>query len=180
MNTTRVQLSTAFRRLAAIQQRVEARPDSAVQAALSELLRALDELRVAQEQLLEQKDTIEGVRAELRAEREMYRQLFDAAPDAYLITDSRLTILGANLAAAELLNISQRFLAGKALSVFFSKDRGRFLADSERLANAGESTRWSFQIRPRERASLQVDARVATHATDEGLELHWIIRPTGS
>jgi PAS domain S-box-containing protein len=179
-NVTRIQLSTAFRRLAAIQQRIESQPDRSVQVAVDELLKALDELRGAQEHFLEQRDAIEGLRAELREEREKYRQLFDTAPDIYLITDASLTILSANLAAAELFNISQRFLAGKSLSVFLSKDRGRFLAEAARLATAGESTTWAFAIRPRERASLQVEARVVTHATEEGLDLHWILRPAGA
>ena len=120
---------------------------------------------------------IEIVRAELRAEREKYTQLFDGAPDPYLVTDADLRILSANRAGADLFNISQRFLSGKSLSVFLSKDRGRFIVEAARLASAGESADWAFAIRPRERAPLQVKARVVVHATDEGVELHWILRP---
>ena len=177
MNANRLQLAPAFRRLATLQRRVETQHDTTVQQAVDELLRSLNELRGGQAQLLAQREEIEAVRAELRAERERYTQLFDSAPDPYLVTDAQLTILSANRAGAELFNISQRFLSGKALSVFLSKDRDRFIADAARLASAGESEEWSFGIRPRERAPLEVSARVVVHAAPEGVELHWVLRP---
>jgi hypothetical protein len=93
------------------------------------------------------------------------------------VTDARLTILEANRAGAELFNISQRFLTGKALSVYIARDRGRFIADCTRLAMEGESAQWTLGIRPRERAPLNVDARVVAHALPDGLELHWRLRP---
>jgi len=177
MNANRLQLAPAFRRLATLQRRVETQHDTTVQQAVDELLRSLNDLRAGQAQLLGQREEIEAVRADLRAEREKYTQLFDSAPDPYLVTDAQLTILSANRAGADLFNISQRFLSGKALSVFLSNDRDRFIADATRLASAGESEEWSFGIRPRERAPLEVKARVVVHATPEGVELHWVIRP---
>jgi PAS domain S-box-containing protein len=179
MNTIRVQLAAALRKLATLQRRVELQPDTLVQGAIAELLGALEELREAEELLLAQREQVGAGLAALQAEREKYTQLFDAAPDPYLITDARLTILGANRAASELFNISQRFLTGKGLTIFISKDRGLFLSQAARLAVVGESTRWSFTIRPRARASLEVDARVVTHATEEGPELHWVLTPLG-
>jgi PAS domain S-box-containing protein len=177
MNANRIQLAPALRRLATLQRRVDTQRDATVQQAVDELVRSLQDLRAGQAQLLAQRAEIEAVRAELRTEREKYSQLFDTAPLPYLVTDPQLTIVSANRAGAELFNISQRFLSGKALTVFLSKDRGRFLNEAARLANAGESGEWSFGIRPRERAPLQVNARVVVHATPEGVELHWVIRP---
>jgi PAS domain-containing protein len=179
MNTSRIQLAPAFKRLATLQRRIQMRPDTRVQEAVDELLRALEELRAGQAQVLVQREEIELLRAELRAERETYSQLLDCAPDPYLITDAQLIILSANRAGAELLNISQRFLAGKALDVFVSKDRSRFVADAARLAKEGESARWTFALRPRERATLAVEAQVAANVTPDGLEIHWILHPAG-
>ena len=174
---TPVQLTAAFRRLATLQRRVESLPRHLVHQGVEETLRALEELRGAQGQLLAQREQIEATRAELRGEREKYQHLFDAAPHPYLVTDARLTILEANRAGAELFNISQRFLTGKALSVYIARERGRFIADAAQLAIAGESARWTLAIRPRERAPLNVDARVVAHALPDGLELHWRLRP---
>lgn len=176
MNANRIQLAPALRRLATLQRRGDTHGDAGVQQAVAELLRSLEELRGGQTQLLAQREELESIQAELRIEREKYSQLFDAAPDPYLVTDVQLMIVSANRAAADLFNISQRFLAGKSLSVFLSKDRGRFLADAARLAHAGESARWSFGIRPRERAPLQVTARVVVHAGLDGVEMHWVMR----
>jgi PAS domain-containing protein len=178
MNTTRIQLAPAFRKVATLQRRIESHPDPLVEDAVAELVRALEELRLAQGHLLAQRDQVEALRAELRAERQKNIQLFDAAPDAYVITDPVLTIISANRAAAELFNISQRFLTGKGLSVFLARDRGRFLADAARLAATGERAQWSFGIRPRERAAVNVDARVFAHLSAEGAELHWVMRPS--
>jgi PAS domain-containing protein len=176
MNASRIQLAPAFRKVETLQRRLESQPDALVREAVRELLRALEELRLAQGHLLAQRDEAESLRGELGAEHQKYLQLFDAAPDAYVITDADLTIISANRAAAGLFNISQRFMTGKGLSVFVSKDRGRFVADAGRLALTGGSAQWSFGIRPRERAAVHVDARVFTHASQDGLELHWLMR----
>ena len=112
MNANRIQLAPAFRRLATLQRRVDTQPDTTVQEAVDELLRSLQELRAVQGQLLAQREEIESVRAGLRAEREKYTQLFDSAPDPYLVTDAHMMILSANRAGADLFNIRQRFLSG--------------------------------------------------------------------
>jgi len=176
-NIIPVQLTAAFRRLATLQRRVESLPDHLVHRGVEETLRALEALRAAQGQRLARREQIEAARAELRGEREKYQHLFDTAPQPYVVTDARLTILEANCAGAELFNTSQRFLTGKGLSVYVARDRGRFIADAARLAAAGESARWTFGIRPRERAPLNVDARVVAHGLPDGVELHWRLRP---
>ncbi|CAA9401470.1 hypothetical protein AVDCRST_MAG94-5938, partial [uncultured Leptolyngbya sp.] len=51
----------------------------------------------------------------MEAERQRYQELFEFAPDGYLVTDAQGKIQEANLAAARLLNIEQRFLVGKPL-----------------------------------------------------------------
>jgi len=176
-NIIPVQLTAAFRRLATLQRRVESLPDHLAHRGVEETLRALEALRAAQGERLAGREQIEAARAELRGEREKYQHLFDTAPQAYVVTDARLTILEANRAGAELFNISQRFLTGKGLSVYVARDRGRFIADAARLAAAGESAQWTFGIRPRERAPLNVDARVVAHGLPDGVELHWRLRP---
>jgi len=46
----------------------------------------------------------------LEVERQRYQELFEEAPDGYLVTDPQGTIQSANCAAATLLNVSQKFL----------------------------------------------------------------------
>jgi len=61
----------------------------------------------------------------VEAERQLYLDLFESAPDGYLVTDEVGTIREANRAAAMLLNVSQRFLIGKPLITFISYEERR-------------------------------------------------------
>ena len=54
-----------------------------------------------------------------------YRELFDAAPDALLVTDENGKILEANAAAAELLEVPLSRLSGEALAAFVAPQSRR-------------------------------------------------------
>ena len=146
---------------------------SVITDTVRELELALEDLRAAQQALLVRRETLESTRAVMQAEREKYWQLFDALPEPYLVTRLDSVITDANRAAADLLNISQRFLSGKALSIFVCRDRARFLSDAARVAANGETAVLNFTVRPRERAPLEVVARVGFREGAEGVELHW-------
>lgn len=71
--------------------------------AFEELRATLDELRAMGEELLEQGQELESVRAEAARSGEQLRDLFEHAPDPYVITDQDGIIQRANLAARALL-----------------------------------------------------------------------------
>ena len=74
-----------------------------------------------------------------------YRALFDAAPTAFIVTDLHLSILEANPAASELLEVELRFLPGKPLPTFFETSERRELRTwQSRIARAGVQRRLSF------------------------------------
>jgi PAS domain-containing protein len=66
--------------------------------AFKELGIASEELQVAVETLRQQNEELAGVHQELEAERQRYQELFEFAPQAYLITDVEGTIREANRA----------------------------------------------------------------------------------
>ena len=68
--------------------------------AYEELLTAMEELQVAEEQLLQQNEELVATRYAVEAERQRYQDLFEFAPDGYLVTDPEGTIHEANHAAA--------------------------------------------------------------------------------
>jgi PAS domain S-box-containing protein len=111
--------------------------------------------------------------SELAARRARYWALFDEMPGPYLVTRPDTTITEVNRAAAELLNVSQRFLAGKTLSIFVNEDRGRFLDESTRVAREQVTADYRVKLRPRERAPLMVSMRVR----GDGASLRWIVTP---
>lgn len=141
--------------------------------ALKELDAAIEELRVAQEQLIESRIRMEQLQEEISAQYQKYWQLFDEMPQPYVVTNPDSTISEANRAAAELFNVSQRFLVGKTLSVFVCEDRHKFLTASAAIVRDNSVAELSFRLRPRERAPLDVVAKVS----GDGSILRWTLRP---
>src|SRR5262245_6603341 len=80
---------------------------------IAELQTSLEELHVAEEELRQQNDELVLSRQTLEAERQRYRDLFERAPDGYVVTDKRGTIREANRVAARLLGVAQQALVGK-------------------------------------------------------------------
>src|SRR5438132_1367936 len=74
---------------------------------LEELLVADEELRQQQTTLLEQNQELNASRRAIERERERYRELFEFAPDGYVITSPDGTIREANRAAAQLFRVHQ-------------------------------------------------------------------------
>jgi two-component system, cell cycle sensor histidine kinase and response regulator CckA len=87
-------------------------------AAMAETASSLEELSVLVEELKQQNQELIATRYLVEAERQRYQDLFEFAPDAYLVTDINGLIQEANLAAAQLLNVRPSYLLGKPLSVF--------------------------------------------------------------
>ena len=84
-------------------------------------LEAMEELRVADEELRQQQEELVASRDILDAERQKYYELFDFAPDAYVVTDTLGIIREANAAASQLLGVPRQFLNGKPISLFFEE-----------------------------------------------------------
>jgi PAS domain S-box-containing protein len=81
-----------------------------------------------------------------------YQNLFDFAPDAYLVTDLHAVIQEANHAAAALFCTRKEFLVNKPLMFYVTdRDRQTFAANLLRLALPGENQlRWEMSLsRPR-------------------------------
>ena len=95
---------------------------------------ALEELQIALEAIYVQQEKIQETQQKVQAERQRYLELFDYAPDGYLITDQSGTILEANRTASEMLNRRQNHLIGKPLSIFIAKvERHSFYSLLNRL-----------------------------------------------
>jgi len=178
LDSLELQLASAVQRYNTLQRRAEAsrEPAQVLSRALAELSTALEEVRVAQEQLVENRLRMEQLQMELQRQLRKYLQLFDEMPQAYVVTTPDTTITEVNKAAAELFNVSQRFLVGKPLSVFVCEDRTGLLTASRRITQDTAPTSLTLKLRPRERAPLTVDARVS--GDESGLR--WILKPADS
>src|SRR5439155_10289608 len=92
---------------------------------LEELSSTREELRVVQEDMQEQTEHLLEMRHTLEVERRRYAELFDLAPDAYLVTDSAGVVIEANRGAGTLLGLAPQFLVGKPLAGFVAADQRR-------------------------------------------------------
>ena len=118
------ELKNARKRVNDLSQRkdiTEPNKQEVLEEGLAELHTSMEELRVAHEALTHQNEELVLTRNKLEAERQRYLNLFDFAPDGYLVTTLEGIILEANRAAAEMLAIAQRFLVGKLLINFIAE-----------------------------------------------------------
>jgi PAS domain S-box-containing protein len=85
----------------------------------------------------------------VEAERQRYQDLFEFAPDGYLVTDAKGTIREANRAAAELLRAPQANLVGKPLTTYVARDeRAAFQSQLALLADAERMADWEVHLKP--------------------------------
>src|SRR6185369_499528 len=112
------------------------------------------ELTIAQEELRRQNEMLVRARADVDSERARYESLFQFAPDGYIVTDLRGTILETNCSAAERFNIEPANLVGIELpSLVQVNDRRMFRARLRRLVESQSSDAranavWELGIAP--------------------------------
>ncbi len=156
------------------------RAEDALDAALEELSTAVEELQVAVERLRSQDEELIAARQALEAERRRYHELFEFAPDGYLMTDAAGTILEANRAAATLLHMDQDALVGKPLSLFVvPEERRTFQRRLMRLrrGSIARTQSWQFRMGRREEALFHTAVTVAAMLDNEGwvVDLRWLL-----
>jgi PAS domain S-box-containing protein len=149
--------------------------------ALAELDVALEELSVAGEELRSQNDELTTTRRALEAERRRYRELFESAPVAYLVTDPMARICEANQATAALLGVGKGFLAGKPLAAYVDGgDRWGFRSMVNHLGHGEEQRVAGRPLRLRRRDGEVVIVCVTVEPVrdhDGGpAALRWLLR----
>jgi PAS domain S-box-containing protein len=147
--------------------------------AFQDLQITLEELQVADEELRQQNEELALARQIAEVERQRYQELFELAPDAYLVTDVAALIQEANRAAAALLAVPKHQLRGKPLILFVEPDEHRvFRNHLTHLSQRGGVRSWEVHLRPRRREPLY--AAVTTVAVRDGQDrpvgLRWLLR----
>jgi PAS domain-containing protein len=177
----RRQLPTALLKLTSLQRRAAALPASQsrlVPETIGELERALHELDVACDHVQALNGEIEQAHLESEREVHRYRQYFDLAPDAHIITTPEGIITDANRAAGDLLHVRERWLRDKPLMLYVVEERGNFIAELPRLQTALTFVPLTLRIRPRDKAPLTARALVRRLSEFDGaVRLWWILRP---
>lgn len=167
--------------IAALHQRVVAEPGQAAEAVpeiLEDLHTALEELHVAEEEQYQQNEALVAARLSAEVERQRYQELFDFAPDGYLVTDSNGIIQEANRAAAALLGVPQPQLLDKALTDFIAEEeRPTFSAFLPRRLQLECMQDWEIRLQPWAGATFPTELTVAAIHTLQGVVgLRWMLR----
>jgi two-component system sensor histidine kinase UhpB len=174
------QIEGAQKRLESLEKRSRIDGEPGVSAeSLMELSITLEELRTAQEELLVQNEELIHTREAIEKERRRYQDLFNHAPDGYLITDLEGVIQEANRMAAQLLNVSQKHLIGKPLLVFVeSENRKDLLTRLTQLKQQATLQNWEVRLHPRFASPFDAAVSIAVKrdGPDELGSLQWLIR----
>jgi two-component system, OmpR family, sensor histidine kinase VicK len=120
-----LQIEAMQRRVKLLQQTSGARTrqQTLVEQAFEELQTSLEELRVAEESLFQQNVELLAAQEAIIAERRRYQELFDFAPDGYLVTTSSGLIQEGNQAVCRLLNMAHDELLNKPLPLFIAEEQ---------------------------------------------------------
>lgn len=146
---------------------------------LAQLQVALEELYVAEQELCQQNEELIAARLVAEAERKRYQELFEFAPDGYLVTDIHGTIHEVNRATAELLNVAQKHLMGKPLTTFvLEEERKAFRFMLNQLQTVNRVQEWEVRLCKRREALFDAALTVETVRNGEGeaIALRWLIR----
>lgn len=175
-----LQVQKAFKRLESLSQ--SALPCQELTSKLiSELNSALHELRATAAELLEQNEQMAASRQTLEDERRRYQELFDFAPDGYLVTDTEGIILDANNAAINLFNVSRSLLIGKPLAIFVcSTEQLAFRNQLVQIkkGSAVQNDNWELAMLSGNQTTFPVSITVGKviASKGEGAELRWLLR----
>lgn len=146
---------------------------------LDNLRSALEELQLAEEELRQQNEELIATRQALETERQRYLNLFEFAPDGYIVTDTYGTVQEANRSAARLLNIAQHHLIGKPLVSFVPEEQRRsFRALLHQLPKINRIQEWEIQLYRREKTAFDVALTVETmrDQQENAIAFHWLLR----
>ncbi|MEH2368627.1 sensor domain-containing diguanylate cyclase [Nostoc sp.] len=140
------------------------------------MIQAFDELQMAVEELLVASEELEVTRAEAERERQRYQELFDFAPDGYLVTDTAGKILEANYAAAIMLSMQQKYFIGKPLIVFIAQqDRQIFRS---LINNSQQIQDYIIELKPRLGTPFPASIRVSPvyDSQEKLIGWRWLLR----
>ncbi|WP_017300666.1 PAS domain-containing sensor histidine kinase [Nodosilinea nodulosa] len=160
-------------------QQVPAEYSQLIDRTLDELRLAVEELHVAEEEILIQNEQLIAAQQLAETERQRYQDLFEFAPDGYLVTDIRGVVREANHAAAALLNIERQYLVGKPLATcVVQPERAVFRALLDQTATCHRVQDWEIRLlrRPAKVIISSITVETVQGADGHVVGLRWQMR----
>jgi PAS domain S-box-containing protein len=144
-----------------------------------ELSESLEESSLLQEELRLQNEEVLTTREFMEVERQRYIDLFEYAPDGYVVTDGNGIIKEANSTAMQLLGTDRTYLIGKPMVLFVvSEDRNAFRKKLNRLKHLKSIKDWEIRLQRWRRISFHSEVSVTSvlPLSGEPPTLRWTIR----
>ncbi len=139
-----------------------------------ELRQTVEELQVEGGELRQQNDQLTSHQQVLEAERQRYRDLFEFAPDAYLVTELDGVIQEANQAASALLQVPVPQVLGRSLQEWIApSDRAQFEAELHQLAILPRRPDWEVMIQPAAGVAFPVLVAVTNNNNWQQQQVGW-------
>ena len=159
---------------------------SQIQTYSEELAAANEELRLSNEELSEinealnqQNTAVIATQKIAEEERQRYYDLFNSAPEGYLVTDCSGNILEANDTAGLLLAIHKEDLAGRNLIHFLSENgKEEFHTRIARAVSGEHQQNWEVVLQPFRKDAVWVSINIAPVYSEGSLvqSLRWMVR----
>jgi PAS domain S-box-containing protein len=153
-------------------------PDILPQA-YKELGNASEIVQIAAEELYQQNEELIRTRDLVEAERQRYQDLFEFAPDGYLVTDAHGIILEANRAAEGLFNLSKQVIVDKPIINFVTlESRHCFRTLLNELSLGDRNKELLVHLLPRNSNIFEAALTVSSIRNQEGKPqiLRWLLR----
>jgi diguanylate cyclase (GGDEF)-like protein/PAS domain S-box-containing protein len=153
-------------------------PSELMDAAFQELDVVLEELRTAQEELESQSQDLIELHHRVQQERRRYQDLFDLAPDSYLVLDRQGLIQSANQAIADLLKVPQAALVHEPMVLYIAPDdRPGFYQTFQQFNElAALPKNWQMHLVPRHGSPVVVAVTTTAIETDGVVSWLWQLR----
>ncbi len=174
-------VSGMHRRLTDLYQNLSTNPviPDVLPQTLIELGSTSEIVNVAVQELYQQNEELLLTRNLLEIERQRYQDLFEFAPDAYLVTDMLGIIKEANHTAGTLLNVSQQSMLGKPIINFVAlEDRQNFRGYLSQLAESKKPKELVLHLQKRndELFDAAITVGVIRNELRQPIGLRWLVR----
>lgn len=175
-------MQAAYQRTESLTRTIQALPSPQSQLlmdCLEEFQVLLAELEIAQEELQQQNEELLAAQLTIESERRRYQDLFEFAPDGYVVTDIYGAVREANRMAAQLLKVTQERLLSKPLINFVPEgNRRSFRTILNELPTLHRIQEWEIQLCNREGILFDAAITVETMRDEMGKvnALRWLIR----
>lgn len=180
------QVEAMYQRLAHLHHQAATRTSGQLDvlpAVFKELGVISERLQMAVKQLHQQQEELSATKAALAEEHQRYQDLFEFAPEAYVITDRQGVIQQANRAAVALLKTQMAALVGKPLTVLMPEaERREFRTRLHQIGQTQLLREWQVRFLPRvgEMFTATLSVTVVNHTAGEAGLLRWLLRGTST